>query len=411
MGSHRHTKMISYENAKNIINKNTELFNKHEEIPLDEAHLRVVNHNYRAKFDSPNFDISSMDGIVINSQDFKRKEFSIIGESKAGDTVSYKIKSDEAKFIFTGAPLPKGKNIQIIPIESCIISRKKVRVKENFIAKDFVRNKGSNFKKNDLCISKKDVLNIRSLSLASTLGISSIKVLSKPKVVIIISGDEIINQRNKSGLIFSSNTLTIKKFVQIFGGEVIKIVYVRDTMKDIEKEFKKIGKFDILISSGGISMGRYDLIKKFLIKKKVNILFNKVSIKPGKPTIFGKFKNNSYYLGIPGNPVSCFIVCLIFLSLIFKNLFGLKNSFIQFNKIENIQNINNKTNLTHFMRIKVLERNNKVHIKLNKKQDSSLQKVLNESDGILINKPSKLVNEKKSILEYIKFTDLKNYSV
>ena len=104
-------------------------------------------------------------------------------------------------------------------------------------------------------------------------------------------------------------------------------------------------------------------------------------------------------------------MCLIFLSLIFKNLFGLKNSFIQFNKIENIQNINNKTNLTHFMRIKVLERNNKVHIKLNKKQDSSLQKVLNESDGILINKPSKLVNEKKSILEYIKFTDLKNYLV
>ena len=104
----------------------------------------------------------------------------------------------------------------------------------------------------------------------------------------------------------------IKKIVDEFGGNLKNIYIVKDKIEDLEKLIKKLRDFDILITSGGISRGKYDLVKKVLCNQKMKILFDRVSIKPGKPTTFGKFSKNRYFLGLPGNPVSCFTSLVFF---------------------------------------------------------------------------------------------------
>ena len=123
----------------------------------------------------------------------------------------------------------------------------------------------------------------------------------------IVTGNELITEDNPKGIIESSNEILINMIVKKFGGNVKGIFTVNDNEKDFLSIFNNLNNYDLLITSGGISKGKYDIVKKVLKKKKLQILFDQVAVKPGKPTTFGKIGVNRYFLGLPGNPVSCFI--------------------------------------------------------------------------------------------------------
>ena len=325
-----------------------------------------------------------MDGAVIFKSDLNLKEIEIIGEIKAGDTFTNDFNKGQTKLIFTGGIVP-GKNKVIIPKEQFLISKNKLIIKDRKI-QNFIRIKGSDFKKKELCLSKNTKMNCRTIALAAAMRINKIRVIKKPNVIVIMTGDELISSDKKKPLVMSTNQIMIKKIVNDFGGNLTNIYIVKDKIEDLEKLIRKLRDFDILITSGGISRGKYDLVKKVLCNLKMKILFDRVSIKPGKPTTFGKFSKNRYFLGLPGNPVSCFTSFFFFFSKFINCFYG--SDYLKITKTKLILNNNLKTNkhLTLFLRIKKTK-NKPNFFNVFSKQDSAQMKILSESNGILIRKP------------------------
>ena len=403
-------KMIQFEEAQAIIRNIVIESRKNESVPLNQALNRILAKDYKSLSGSPPYNSSAMDGIVVNKNDFKiNKIYRIVGESKAGQIISSELKKDDSKYIYTGAPIPgKSKKI-VIPKENCKLVNegyiKIIKIPEN----DYIRFKSSDYKKNEVCLKKKTTLTIRDLTLASSMGLTTLKVICKPKVAILITGDEIKSSANPNGRIISSNTIILRNFINLFGGKVSNIKIAKDLDEDILEKFNSFNDFDLLLTSGGISEGKYDLIKKILVKKRIKMHINKVAMKPGKPLVFGSFSQKKYFLGLPGNPVSCYICCLFFLKeILYKITGGSKKKILSEVAIsENYIPQNNK--LTSIQRIITKTNKNGVSFKLVKSQDSSLIKTLSMSDGIIIRKPfSKEIEVGEKIKIYL-FNTLNKY--
>ena len=376
--------MISFNSSLNLIKKNVSKSLKSELIDLKESFGRILATDLYSKCDYPRDNLSSMDGAVIFKSDLRLKEIKIIGEIKAGDSFANDFKKGQAKLIFTGGIIP-GRNKLIIPKEQFLISKNKLMIKDLKV-QNFIRSKGSDFKKKELCLSKNTRMTCRAIALATAMRINKIKVLKKPEVIVIITGDELISSKKESPLVISTNQIMIKKIVDEFGGNLKNIYIVKDKIKDLEKLINELRDFDILVTSGGISRGKYDLVKKVLANKKMKILFDRVSIKPGKPTTFGKFSKNRYFLGLPGNPVSCFTSLVFFFSKFINCFYG--SNYINISKTRLILNNNLTKNkhLTLFLRIKKIK--NKPNLfNIFSKQDSAQMKILSDSNGILVREP------------------------
>ena len=376
--------MISFDSSLNLIQKSVLKSLKSEFIDINESFGRILASDLYSKCDYPRENLSSMDGAVIFKSDLKLKEIEIVGEIKAGDSFTNDFNKGQSKLIFTGGIVP-GKNKVIIPKEQFLISKNKLIIKDKKI-QNFIRIKGSDFKKKELCLSKNTKMNCRTIALAAAMRINKIEVIKKPNVIVIMTGDELISSDKEKPLVISTNQIMIKKIVNDFGGNLKNIYIVKDKIEDLEKLIKKLRDFDILITSGGISRGKYDLVKKVLCNLKMKILFDRVSIKPGKPTTFGKFSKNRYFLGLPGNPVSCFTSLVFFFSKFINCFYG--SDYLKITKTKLILNNNLKTNkhLTLFLRIKKIK-NKPNFFNVFSKQDSAQMKILSESNGILIRKP------------------------
>ena len=385
--------MISFFKACQIIKKEIKPSCKTEFIDLENAYKRILARNIISNFHSPTNNLSSMDGAVINEKSIPRREYEIVGESKAGEKSSSDFNCRQSKLIYTGAPIPKGKKI-VIPKENFSIDvEKNILIVKSFPKINFIRKKGKDFKKNQICLYKNDILNIRSLALAKSLKKKKILVKKKPRVFLIITGDEIISKKNPRGLIESSNEIFIKYYSEMFGYDLKKVVTVKDNIRELKQAFESTNDYDFLITCGGISKGKYDLVKEALLDYGLKIFFDKLKIKPGKPTTFGKLNKNKYFLGVPGNPISCFISVLFIFSKMINSFYGFELINFSERKLISDSSIIIANNLTNFLRIKLSASNSKKFYVLDD-QDSSLQRKLKDSDGILI-LSSKINNIKK----------------
>ena len=385
--------MISYRKALKIMGQNIKVSTKTEIINIFKSHKRIISKNILAKTDSPRSNLSAMDGIVIFKTELKKNNiFKIIGESKAGTKSCPSIKKGEAIFIYTGAPVP-GLNKTIIPKENYSYSEKDrlVRIKK-IDNRDFIRFKGEDFKKNEICFSKNEIFKIRSLSLAKSMGIKTINVKKKPDIYVIITGDELITKNNPEGLIQSSNEIFIKMLIEKFGGNLKGTFTAKDNEKDFLSKFNNLKNYDLLITSGGISKGKYDIVKKVLKKNKLQILFDQVAVKPGKPTTFGKIGSSSYFLGLPGNPVSCFTSMLFYFSKFINFYYGINFISLKEKKMRLSHSVKKNNNLTNFLRVGFKDNAKKIFVYDN--QDSSMQRILKDSDGIWIRKPKEKAKKK-----------------
>jgi len=403
-------KMKKFCDACKIIKNSVSISRKNEYVNIQKSSLRVLATDYKSKFDSPRMDLSSMDGAVILKKDEKKKKFKIVGESKAGNFFSKDFKSGQAKLIYTGAPIP-GKNKIVVPKENFQIQTSGKEIFINKIPKEnFIRKKGLDFKKKQVCLHKQDILTFRSISLAKTMKIKKILVKRKPRINIILTGDELKSKTNKKGLIESSNEILLKFLATKLGGEILNISTTTDNENELIKSFNKTNDFDILITSGGISRGKYDIVKKALGKKGLKILFDRVAIKPGKPTTFGKFNKTKFFLGLPGNPVSCFITMLLFFPIYINSFYGFEYIKLSQEKLITKNDINNNNKLTSFLRIK-LDNKSRKHFQVFDNQDSSLQKILNESDGILMRKPYSRSSKSGQSLDVILYQNILNNEI
>jgi len=300
---------ITLDEALEILYK-TDLQLGTESRTLDEAHNRILAAPLVSQVDDPPFDNSAMDGFAMKYDDTLSPvtELSIVGTVNASkQEIETEVASGQAVRIMTGAPIPKGCD-SILQIELCEVINNKVVLKEPS-KKHFIRKKGENLKKGEIILKSGSLMTPSRIGLSATMGHPNIPVLKKAKIAIISTGDELKQPGDKlqSGEIYESNSYGLAGLVRWLGHEPIRMHSVPDTMDDLRSALDEAAKnCDIIITSGGVSMGEWDLVRR-IMEEEGDIHFWRVKIRPGSPPLFGKWKKTPIF-GLPGNPVSSHVV-------------------------------------------------------------------------------------------------------
>ncbi|TGM66393.1 molybdopterin molybdenumtransferase MoeA [Leptospira levettii] len=300
--------MISYSEAIDLILNESKSYGS-ELIPLNYALGRVLSEEIFADRDYPPFHRSAMDGFAISYNEYlKGKQFQYERELHAGFTLT-KLPNESVIRIMTGAPVPEGFDV-VIKIEDAILSeRDGIRYvsfpMEQVLQWQNIAKQGEDANKGDSLLPIGTQLRLSEISLLASLGKSTVSVFSFPKVRIISTGNEVIpiHENPLPHQIRDSNSVTISTSLLKFGIIPDQITHVPDDQIQMENIVKHGLDCDILILSGGVSMGEKDLVPNILSKLGVKKIFHKTAIKPGKPIWFGK-KENTIVFGLPGNPFS-----------------------------------------------------------------------------------------------------------
>ncbi|NQY06383.1 MAG: molybdopterin molybdotransferase MoeA [Flavobacteriaceae bacterium] len=301
--------MIEVEKALEIIQENTNFIGKKKRVMANEALRHVLSEDVFSKVDMPPFRQSAMDGYAVN---VKANDYRVIGEVKAGDEATIEIKEGEAVRIFTGAAVPDTANAVVI--------QERVTRKGNVISLEDVpklesniRPKGEQIRKGEIALESGMKLNAAAIGYLNMLGVVEVSLVTKPVVKIITTGNELIKPGTEltSGKIYESNSAMLQSALNEIGEFDVELLKVEDDYSRTREMIEKaLNNSDMLLVSGGISVGDYDFVGKALRDLGVKELFYKVNQKPGKPLFYGK-KDEVSVFALPGNPASaltCFYV-------------------------------------------------------------------------------------------------------
>lgn len=282
-------------------------------VSISKALGYVLARDILSPIDMPPFRQSAMDGYALGST--LEKTFTLIGEVKAGDDTDPELKPGEAIRIFTGAPVPSGAKTVIMQ-EKVEIQNDKVLLQENAAPNANIRPIGEQIQKQETALEQGSVITAAGIGYLASLGITHVNVYKKPSIAIIATGNELVapGQILKHGEIYESNSIMFSAALAKSGFTDISYFKVEDaydiTLALLENT---IELYDVVIISGGISVGDYDFVGKALRALQVEEIFYKVKQKPGKPLYFAK-KSGTTIFALPGNPassLSCFYVYVL----------------------------------------------------------------------------------------------------
>ena len=300
---------ISLEEAINIA-QSAPIKADTEFVSLDEAHGRILGSDLPSKVNDPPFDNSAMDGFAVRFEDTKEAPttLTIVATTQAAaSNESITISSGEAVRIMTGAPLPRGADA-IIPIEACVVEGDSVTLNQPS-KPHFIRRCGENIKEGVVGLKQGSYLSPQSISMCATMGYDQLPVMKKLKIGIISTGDELKSPGEllSFGEIYESNSYGLSGLVQALGHTPIRYPSVIDSLNDLREQFNKAAsECDLFLTSGGVSMGEWDFVRK-LMEDEGDVSFWRVRIRPGSPPLFGHW-NDTPMFGLPGNPVSSHVV-------------------------------------------------------------------------------------------------------
>jgi len=286
-----------------------------ESVPLRDAVRRILRENVLADADSPPFDKAIRDGFATRFEDLNPVPavLSIVGESRAGRAANVSIQRGQCCEIMTGAPLPAGSNAVVMVENTERISPDSVRILKAVRENEGLLRRGAEARQGELILRAGRRVGLADLGLLAGTGKGGVLVSSKPSVAVIATGDELVEveETPKPDQIRNSNSYTICAQVEETGARPVSLGIARDNLDDLRHKIRQGLEHDILIVSGGVSMGKYDLVEKVLAEFGVEILFDKVAMKPGKPTVFGH-RGETYVFGLPGNPISTMVAFHMF---------------------------------------------------------------------------------------------------
>ncbi len=285
-----------------------------EVLPIQKAYERILAKPVIAKLNQPPFDVSAMDGYGVRSSDIKSGiSLKEIGMSQAGSGFDGEIKSGECIRIFTGAPVPK--NVDSVVMQEDVEANDSEITFSNIVKEGkHVRKKGQDFFNGQVLLEVGKQLNPASISLCAASNNAKVEVFKQPKIAILATGDELIEPGNTPSLeqIISSNPYGISALVAPFCTSVTNHPIAPDDESKLKKRLKAIldSDADIIITSGGASVGKYDFVQPTLKSLGVKMDFWKIAIRPGKPLMFGTYGKKLVF-GLPGNPVSSIVTAII----------------------------------------------------------------------------------------------------
>jgi molybdopterin molybdotransferase len=297
-----------------------------EMVALDAAHHRVLARDVAALRTQPPQAMSAMDGYAVRSADADHvaARFRVIGEVAAGRPFEKRIGAGEAVRIFTGGVVPEGADAVVIQ-EDTVVEGGGITITEAVVAGRHIRPAGIDFRKGDVLLARGIRLTDRDLSLAAGMNYPELAVRRRPKVAILATGDELVmpGMPPGPGQIVYSNGYALRALARDEGAETIDLGVAADTVEATTLGIRRARDLgaDILITTGGASVGDHDLVKQSLEAEGVTMAFWRIAMRPGKPMMHGRL-DAMRVIGLPGNPVSSYVCGFLFLVPLIRKLSG-----------------------------------------------------------------------------------------
>lgn len=383
--------MISVEEARNRILSSLSPLST-EQISIREALGRVLAEYIQARRTQPPQAVSAMDGYAVRSADVTKAGtiLSVIGEVPAGGLFDRELVEGEAVRIFTGGPLPEGADAVVMQEDTERPDAHTVRIDLPPHAGKFVRPAGLDFQSGQALLKAGKTLTARDVGLLAAMNVPWVMVHRRPRVAILATGDEVVMPGDPMGpsQIVSSNSLGLAATLEALDCDPILLGIARDNAEHLRQMADAATSADLLVTTGGASVGDHDLIQSVLGDSGLEVDFWKIAMRPGKPLISGYLKNTPM-IGLPGNPVSTLVCSTVFVAPAVATLAGkAKDAYTHRTWAELDGEIPENDHREEYMRATFTNASGEsLRVKPFEKQDSSMLSRLSEAD-CLIRRPA-----------------------
>jgi len=297
-----------------------------EEVPTLEAAGRVLARAQRSTMDVPPMDNSAMDGYAVKVLDLEKNDFLKVDQKIMAGSVGKPLAAGTTARIFTGAPIPPGADAVVMQ-EFCEVEGDKVRIKRKPERGEWIRYVGSDIKKGGAILATGKRLQPQDTGLAASVGLKTLPVYRRVRLGLFFTGDELVmpGEPLAPGRIYNSNRFTLRGLAETYDCELRDYGIVPDSLEATRRVLRKAAaECDLVVTSGGVSVGDADYVKP-AVEAEGSLLMWKIAMKPGRPLAFGKI-GESFFIGLPGNPVSSFVTFLIFVRPFLLKTQGLSNT-------------------------------------------------------------------------------------
>lgn len=325
--------MIGYEEALRLVTRNAEKISARTiRVAIEDALNYYTAEDIRAPFDLPRFTNSQMDGYAVKSSDTRSASLNnpvrlrVAGEVKTGLLFSQVLKKGEAFAISTGSKLPTGADAVIMK-EDCAFIKGFITITKPVSKGENIRYQGEEFKKGDIVLERGRLITPQVVGLLAICGFKDITVVKRPKISFISSGTELVEPGRKANeyQIYNSNYYSISALLRKYGFETNYFGITKDEYTVTKRLIQRaLQSSNILLISGGVSVGNVDFVREILKELRVKQIFWRINIKPGKPIFFGKSEQKLIF-GLPGNPVSSFVNSFLFVIPALRKVIGASN--------------------------------------------------------------------------------------
>ncbi len=321
--------LLSFEASQNMLNLLEINSSKNENIPLSSSLGRVLAKDIVASYNDPKFPTASMDGYAVIYSDLDSKSISISGSNPAGNDEMRIVTKGTCIKTFTGSKMPQGADT-LIQIENVDAVDGKIIIKKKVTLGSSIRAIGEGYKSGDILIKKGTKISFAEIGVMAGLNCVMINVVVRPRVAVIATGSEILDLGQESdnpAQIRSSNNYTLAALFELAGAEVIQLGTVGDDKNSIIKTFENaLCCADILVSTGGVSVGDYDFVKDIVPRLGAEVIFKGVSIKPGRHIMVAQ-RENKFILALPGFAYSSTVTAILYALPLITKMLGKINSF------------------------------------------------------------------------------------
>ncbi len=349
-------RILSFENARKLVEEQAAKLRPHEteEMGLLQSVGRVLAEPIHADRDFPPFPRAARDGYAVRAADLVElpAELCIIGEIRAGaeaKDIPASVAPGQAVGIMTGAPAPAGADA-VVMVEHTRRQGPRVEVLRSINPGDNIVPQGSEARRGDLLLSAGSWIDEAAIAVAASVGRSRIKAYKRPSIAILATGDEIVAIEAQPGpnQIRNSNTYSLAAQILRTGAEPVLLPSAPDEVVPLRELIETGLRSDLLLISGGVSMGEYDLVERVLSELGAEFFFTGALIQPGRPIVFGRVREK-YFFGLPGNPVSTMVTFELFARSMIEALMGLKPRPLVFLSARLKTEVKTKTGLKRFL--------------------------------------------------------------
>ena len=309
--------MISVAEAIEIVRQQTGRLST-ERVAIDQVLGRILAVDVVADSDLPPFDRSQMDGYAVRAEDVKAApvRLRIVGESAAGRGWHNQLEEGQAVRIMTGAPVPTGADsVQQVELTHELKDGTVVELLETVESGKSIVKRGAEIKAGEVVLNAGTVINAAMMAVLAAFGYANVEVFRRPRVAVLATGTELVSVEQTPGQdqIRDSNNYSLSAYAALAGATVERMPLTGDEISLLKTQIANAAeRCDVIVTSGGVSMGVYDVTKSALKELDAEIFFERVALRPGKPTVFARLPNGTLVFGLPGNPVSVAVTFNLF---------------------------------------------------------------------------------------------------